>query len=253
VYHFELETNYFNSKRWMLNRLVSGYGVVCGLDVREEWQDGERGIRVDAGLAIDGYGREIVVDAPRFVLDDLLTPSPPDSAARPTRPGAAVQHDAGQSRRREYEPPPDNCDDDNRCCHVLLCYHECQTDPAPAHVSDCHHDQCHCGAVIERYRIEVREGRVPEDRLPAGLVMPDCIRDGEINYRTLVDFVSAPCPECPCDPCIALAEITVPADTGGEHCAELRIDIAVRPIVYSNDLLYQLLLCQLTDTRHRRR
>jgi hypothetical protein len=34
VYHFELEANYFNAKRWLLNRLVSGYGVVCGLDVR---------------------------------------------------------------------------------------------------------------------------------------------------------------------------------------------------------------------------
>ena len=34
VYHFELETNYLNDKRWLLNRLVFGYGVVCGLDVK---------------------------------------------------------------------------------------------------------------------------------------------------------------------------------------------------------------------------
>ena len=34
VYHFELETAYLNFKRRMLNRLVTGYGVVCGLNVK---------------------------------------------------------------------------------------------------------------------------------------------------------------------------------------------------------------------------
>ena len=34
VYHFELETNYMNYKRWLMNRHVISYGVVCGMDVR---------------------------------------------------------------------------------------------------------------------------------------------------------------------------------------------------------------------------
>ncbi len=34
VRHFESEQNYVKGKLWMLNRLVHGYGVVCGLDVK---------------------------------------------------------------------------------------------------------------------------------------------------------------------------------------------------------------------------
>lgn len=33
VLHLELETDYLNGKRWLLNRLVTGCGVVCGLNV----------------------------------------------------------------------------------------------------------------------------------------------------------------------------------------------------------------------------
>ena len=33
VFHFELEQDYFNQKRWMLNQRVIGCGVICGLDV----------------------------------------------------------------------------------------------------------------------------------------------------------------------------------------------------------------------------
>src|SRR5476649_2519593 len=33
VSHFESEQAYFNEKRWLLNRLVTGYGVICGLNV----------------------------------------------------------------------------------------------------------------------------------------------------------------------------------------------------------------------------
>src|SRR5512134_2980467 len=58
VHHFELETSYFNQKRWLLNRLVSGFGVVCGLDVQPGPGDT---IVVTPGVALDKWGREIVV------------------------------------------------------------------------------------------------------------------------------------------------------------------------------------------------
>ena len=33
VFHFDLEQTYLNTKRWTLNRLITGYGVVYGLNV----------------------------------------------------------------------------------------------------------------------------------------------------------------------------------------------------------------------------
>ena len=59
AYHLELEQSYGNSKRWLLNRLSLGAGVLCGLGVRLT-PDRKR-VRVLPGVAIDYWGREIIV------------------------------------------------------------------------------------------------------------------------------------------------------------------------------------------------
>src|SRR5579871_4317176 len=51
--------NYGNAKRWLINRLVIGYGVICGLEVQPDKQPPS--IKVTAGAAIDKLGREIIV------------------------------------------------------------------------------------------------------------------------------------------------------------------------------------------------
>jgi|GEM_PF-1084270 len=57
VRDFETEQSYFNEKRHMLNRLLHGTGIVCGLQAE---RSGLRGISVAPGVAIDGDGQEIV-------------------------------------------------------------------------------------------------------------------------------------------------------------------------------------------------
>lgn len=59
---FESEQKYYNDKRRLMNRFAGGFGVVCGLDTVAVSDDK---ISVEAGLAVDGCGREIVVDAPQ--------------------------------------------------------------------------------------------------------------------------------------------------------------------------------------------
>jgi hypothetical protein len=51
------EQRYFNEKRWLLNRTVFGWGVVCGLDVSV---DGDC-LTVSPGLALDCCGHEVLV------------------------------------------------------------------------------------------------------------------------------------------------------------------------------------------------
>lgn len=58
---FEAEQKYYNDKRRLINRFAGGFGVVCGLDTVAVSDDK---ISVESGVAIDGCGREIVVDAP---------------------------------------------------------------------------------------------------------------------------------------------------------------------------------------------
>ncbi len=57
---FSAEQLYMNNKRRFLNRILFGSGIVCGLNVVNL---DDLSILVESGVAIDGAGREIVVDA----------------------------------------------------------------------------------------------------------------------------------------------------------------------------------------------
>lgn len=61
VRDFESEQRYFNDKRRLINRLLHGGGVVCGLQVVAV---DEKQISVEAGVALDYLGREIVLPEP---------------------------------------------------------------------------------------------------------------------------------------------------------------------------------------------
>src|SRR5688572_26139417 len=78
AYHLQLEQSYGNKKRWLLNRLSLGSGVLCGLRVQLS-SDGTRA-RVSAGVAIDGVGREIIVPVDSAPID---VRQPTDACGRP--------------------------------------------------------------------------------------------------------------------------------------------------------------------------
>lgn len=69
VRDFEIEQRYFNDKRRMTNRLSVGTGILTGLDVVAV---NDRTVSIDPGIAIDSFGREIVVSLPAMhMLSDL--------------------------------------------------------------------------------------------------------------------------------------------------------------------------------------
>ncbi len=57
---FLAEQTYFNNKRRFLNSMMYGAGIVCGLGV---FSLDDLSILVESGVAIDGMGREIVIDS----------------------------------------------------------------------------------------------------------------------------------------------------------------------------------------------
>ena len=93
THHFELETAYLNHKRWLINRLVHGWGVVCGLDVNSARP--HEAITVGPGMALDKCGREIIV--PR---SHGPSTSPPTSSRRLLRTSATT----GMGGRRGRSP-----------------------------------------------------------------------------------------------------------------------------------------------------
>lgn len=230
VYHFQLETGYMNAKRHLLNRLVSGYGVVCGLDVR--CGDDGRHIVVMPGVAIDKWGREIIVPEPTRPVPIPGHLLPPEGAPEP--------YGDGREHREDGEP----------VVRVRLCYHECESDPTPVMAGDCGTvEECSAGAIRERYRITFEEGGAPRKRLHCRI--PDLFRGDRLDYEALARHVSEECPEPPRDPCITLANVRL-AGPGGHDCDPERIDITVRPIVYTNDLLLEILLSLLEEGREHR-
>ena len=58
---FNSEQRYFNDKRRIINRFLHGAGVAAGLQVV---RIDEKSISLEAGFALDGAGREIVVERP---------------------------------------------------------------------------------------------------------------------------------------------------------------------------------------------
>lgn len=57
---FQAEQTYFNNKRRFINNLMYGSGIVCGCGV---FNLDDLSIMVESGVAIDGMGREIIIDS----------------------------------------------------------------------------------------------------------------------------------------------------------------------------------------------
>jgi hypothetical protein len=231
VYHFEMETQYHNAKRWLLNRLITGYGVVCGLNV-EPGSEGDQ-IYIEPGVALDKWGREIIVErrhGPVTIPADLLD----SNSAWPEQSG----HEQEQSAEG-YGSKPRN--ERAEWLYVTICYVECETDPMPVFAGDCDSAQlCATGTIRERFKVEFHRGR---HRMPnPECLAPEFFPNDQLDYASLARFVSKGCPDVPDDPCVVLANIRIVEDQRGHGCERDNIDITVRPIVYSNDLLFKLLL-----------
>jgi hypothetical protein len=77
--------------------------------------------------------------------------------------------------------------------------------------------------------------------------IPDFITKGRLDYGALAKWVSAECPPCHKDPCIPLANVHVELEQPHHHCRPGPIDVTVRPIVWTNDLLFELLWSLMTE------
>lgn len=217
VYNFELETEYFIGQRSMLNRLILGYGVVCGLNV-ELTNDG-RNVVIWPGLAFDKWGRHIVVAQRTAPI-----PIPPEIIQ------SAIDRVEGDRH-------------DEACVQVAICYHECRGDPLPVRYGDCElDDPCAPSTVREQYRVDFRDECAPKPSLQCHV--PDLLSNGGIDHDALARWVTRGrnCTSLPADPCIPLANLPV-ADQS--HCDPGGVDIGARPVVPTNIVLLELILALL--------
>jgi hypothetical protein len=259
------EQRYFNEKRWLINRMVLGWGIVCGLDVKVA--DGR--LIINPGLALDCCGHELLVCAERTIKPDVVIEALGGNR-RDTRRYAGTAMHAGlpapgdyrpppppgkdrtyQSPTPEipdpYEPPPDReygREPNDRRWVLCLEFCERRTEPCQPPPAGCddQRDSVY-NRVRDDYRLTVRPWR---DACPVDQTTGRCPHDG-LGRRTSLHQAlleqSRTCPACKeCD-CVVIATGTV-----DEACQppELKLDDDAwkyRRLVYTNTALAQLLGC----------
>ena len=175
VSDLEMEQEYLRGADAQLARLVLGAGVVCGLEVTAGSTADRPGIHVGAGLALDGWGRRIVV--PRDV--EVALP------ARLPLPASMV---------------------------VALRYEAHEADVAPS-VPGGDQGCSEAGTWIEGHRVEIREGTAPAATAGCSEAALELIRTGEVA-QALAVLARAACAAPAPDPGVTLATITAGADGG---------------------------------------
>jgi hypothetical protein len=223
---FELEQRYYKEKSHLLNRLIHGIGLVCGLEVSEPQIVNEKlQIKLASGVALDCCGREIVVE---------------------------------NSGTFDVEGSPSD-----GLNYVYLKYKECVKDPVPslANPSVCEEVCCY-SRIKEDFQIEVSQTAPPaatpfdwqkvwQDRkndileIAANLGLPAPRDEIEAKFIITADeyFQKASCPSCD-DPRVFLAVIKV---TASSVVIEADETATILGTVYSNPMLHELLRSHLTD------
>lgn len=271
VRDFFAEQCYFNQKRWLINRMVNGWGVVCGLDVKKHPRN-EMCVIVTPGLAIDCLGREILVCEEQAVS---LIPEEPECS------------DVGEG---EYSTREKTLQD--KTLVICLEYRECKTETVslPPQGNCGQKERCEFNRIMDSFRIRTLwKADVCTNDSDKRLCPLDGIKgtgkDPDTgDYQTVHEYLCENlkercfrCPECPEGPsllCIVLAEIPVVLEGGKEEgkkqegCEKQenvrqedvkqegeqtvferwrpdtdRIDPSKRRLVYRNPLLYDLIDC----------
>jgi len=211
VRDFFAEQNYFNQKRWLLNRLIHGWGVVCGLDVDIQREANVPfKVVVKPGIALDCWGREILVP-----VEQKIPPGDND-------------FESIKEKRRDLA--------------ICLEYRECKTEPLQIPPIDCDKkDKGEFNRIRDSFKIQIRN--LCDIVLPCTGVQYCPLEYNKANHEGksinnyLDEQLRKGCPECSQQGFIVLALIRfrrgIPVIDTNFH----------RKLVYSNPVLSDLIRC----------
>ncbi len=220
---FQTEQGYLNEKRWLLNRMATGWGVVCGLKVErnpECWTE----VIVHPGLALDKYGNEIfvreacVIDLSKRLKEVMLT----------SEKTAAMKN-----------------------YFICIKFAACLTAPSPVALEECGATEtgCEYNRVREHFHIkaitemdelyeEIRAQceKTPKPRTEA---QRDCAHYLEHPCAALLE----PCAQQEKDAWLVLAKVRAKVTSGSNHLLEHVDNCSFRKLLFSNDRLAQTDAC----------
>jgi hypothetical protein len=206
---FALDPDYLRGRHQLHNRLLHGHGIVLGLSVephpREDCRD--RWVVVRCGIALDCYGRELVLERDATPYELPLLRPPEDQ--RQEKDGRS------QDEEKVWDGP------------FLLCLRYCEEeiDPVPAPNAE-----NGCGtAHQDNNRVRETAELVVADDDPrcwkGPSPRPDAYDRGHGHARTAGRSCLAP--DCPCGDLVPLARIT-PRPDAGDGEPRYQIDLSGR-------------------------
>ncbi len=231
-HHFRMEQSYYNTKRWMLNRLAVGEGVLCGLSLTAV----NNLLVLAPGVAVDKIGREILVPVATVFDPRQLT----DSCGKPVGPAAAGP------------------------VTIRLAYHPCPAEPMPVLVPDCDSaTRCAAGTIRESFAILVTQGAPPVPPPPwppLNFFDPPTVKSGDVKPPNLtlndimaevVAHVDMACPQVPtcADSPVLLAQVTMPA-SATDALTDADVSFVGRQVLLSQAALFQMILALWERVEH---
>ena len=199
---FREEQLYHNEKRKLHNRMLHGWGVVCGLEIVPK--EGAT-VTVKTGMALDCAGNEIYLDKPYDLnLPEIIKRCRPE----PAKADICAETEANAEEKKWY---------------VVVRYKEVPTDPVPVYApgGGCEEKVCDYSRTREGYCIELI--RADAMTLPCPGVLPEegaCEEDlnAEEKRAFLCEALLMPCPDNCCgEEGVVLGSITLPEGVIGKE------------------------------------
>ena len=210
------EQDYFREKLRRHNVFLHGWGVVCGLEVKAAATDEEPWrVEICPGYALTPQGDEVNVHESVF-LD--LARCGPGAITDPCDP--RVVH-CGQSTRGDR-------------LFICIKYAECLAAPVRAMSAGCacEEEACEYSRICETFQLECLEECPPSHQPPSGPSLCELIDGRQLP----------PCPPCIDDPCVVLAEVTLPPSPRSEVIGRHIDNFSCRRILVSTAVLQEALI-----------
>jgi hypothetical protein len=183
---------YFREKMRRHNRMLHGWGVVCGVRVRQGTGDCE--IVVEPGYILGPYGDEIIID--QEVTVDLCREGLDGNAVSPCANDLDPWCNDIRVNRQPGQP-----------LYVAVRYAECQSRPVRVHTNGCgcNEGECEYSRIRDSYAVKVLTS-LPESysearRPPRASVVGRCTEE---QMKTGI-----PCFDCPTEPWVILADVVL--------------------------------------------
>jgi hypothetical protein len=243
---FTDEQGYFNEKRWMVNRLGLGWGVLCGLKVRPHKHD-KRKVIVEPGLAIDQYGHEILVGQEETVeLTSDHDDYSPDKTVETLSVENSTEDSAEDSVETSIERLPGKPPVKSYKYYISIKYEECGVNPSAIPIDTCdgYKEECFYNRIREGYRLIVSRKKpafesVLESDSKHGL---KCEAECHRFLQDPSPVISNGCPDRPECEAVPLASICYNATTE-TTAMDIDMSMANRKLAFSNEILYEMLSC----------